>query len=110
MNAVRKTILFLAAAAVLLGVPLTAAVENDDIQAPPAINLAAASAATSQSARGTVPGECVTTVRAMVGEVHFPIEHSRQLRELTVTLVGRGVDGRKPSRGSDIHQYCLQEP
>ncbi len=53
MNAVRKTILFLAAAAVLLGVPLTAAVEDDDIQTPPAINLAAGPAAISPSARGT---------------------------------------------------------
>jgi hypothetical protein len=54
MNAVRKTILFLGAAAVLLGILLTAAVENDEIQAPPTINLAAGPAAISPSAPGTL--------------------------------------------------------
>jgi hypothetical protein len=53
MNAVRKTILFLAAAVILLGIPPTAASENDDTQAPPAVNLAAGPSAISPSARGT---------------------------------------------------------
>jgi hypothetical protein len=75
MNALRKTVLLLGAVAVLLGAPLTAAVENDDIQTPPAINLAVASAATSQSARGTVqarvllPGTGVLT-RCPVSLLH----------------------------------------
>jgi hypothetical protein len=56
MNALRKAVLVLGAVAVLLGGPLTAAIDTDDIQTPPAIKLAAASAATSQSARGTVQG------------------------------------------------------
>jgi len=54
MKAVRKTILFLGAAAVLLGIPLTAAAENDDTQAPQAITRVAGPATTSPSARGTV--------------------------------------------------------
>lgn len=53
MKAVRKTILFLGAAVILLGIPPAAAVENDDTQAPPAITLAAGPAAISPSARGT---------------------------------------------------------
>lgn len=53
MKAVRKTILFLAATVILLGIPPTAASENDDTQTPPAINLAAGPAAISPSARGT---------------------------------------------------------
>ena len=40
--------------AILFGAPLTAAVENDDIQTPAAVTLAAAPAAISQNSRGTV--------------------------------------------------------
>jgi hypothetical protein len=76
MNALRKAVFVLGAVAVLLGAPLTAVVENNDIQAPPAINLAAASAATSQTARGTVqarvllPGTVVLT-RCPVSLLYF---------------------------------------
>jgi hypothetical protein len=54
MRTIRKAILFLGTAVILLGIPPTVASENDDTQAPPAINLAAGPAAISPSARGTV--------------------------------------------------------
>jgi hypothetical protein len=54
MKAVRKAIVFLGIAAVLLGIPSTAALENDDTQAPLAITLVAGPALISPSTRGAV--------------------------------------------------------
>jgi hypothetical protein len=54
MKAVCKTILFLGVAVVLLGLPQTAAAENDDTQAHGTVILVAGPAAISPSARGTV--------------------------------------------------------
>jgi hypothetical protein len=73
MKAVRKTILFLGVAVILLGIPPTAAAENDDTQAPQASTLVAGTAAISPRARGTVqprvqlrgevlPAPCTTSV------------------------------------------------
>ena len=79
MNTVRKTILYLAAAAVLLCIPLAAAADDDDIQAPPAINCAAGSGAISPSARGTAlprvlcQWACVVAPRAV--SFHHRTEH-----------------------------------
>lgn len=52
MNAGCKTILSLAAVALLLCIPMADAAETDDVQAPPAINLAAGRATIFPSARG----------------------------------------------------------
>jgi hypothetical protein len=54
MDAIRKMMIFLGLAAVLLCVPLAAVAEDDDIQIFPAVNSATSLAAASPSAPGTV--------------------------------------------------------
>jgi hypothetical protein len=54
MDAIRKTMIFLGLAAVLLCVPLAALAENDDVQIFPAVNSATPLAAASPSAPGMV--------------------------------------------------------
>lgn len=66
MKALRKAVFFLAALSVLLGPPLTVAVENDDLQNPPAINLAVAPAAVCQSSRGTVYARALLSATVLV--------------------------------------------
>jgi hypothetical protein len=52
MKAVHKTIFYLGVAVILLGIPPTAAVENDDTQSAQAISLVAGPTTISRSARG----------------------------------------------------------
>ena len=64
MDAIRKTMIFLGLAAVLLCVPLAALAEDDDVQIFPAVNSATLLAAASPSAPGAVRAQLAGTVVA----------------------------------------------
>jgi len=74
MNAVRKLILFLGAVAILFGAPLTAAVENDDIQTPAAVILSAP-AAISPSARGAARARVLLAGTVVVAPCPVSFSH-----------------------------------
>jgi hypothetical protein len=66
MNAVRKAILFLGALAILFSVPMTAAVENDDIQTPAAVTFSLAPSASSPKARNRVQARVLSQATLLV--------------------------------------------
>jgi hypothetical protein len=64
MDAIRKTMIFLGLATVLLCVPLAAVAENDDVQIFPAVNSATSLVAASPRVPGTAREQVSATVVA----------------------------------------------
>ena len=64
MDAIRKTMIFLGLATVLLCVPLAAVAENDDVQIFPAVNCATSLAEASPRVPGTARPQMAATVVA----------------------------------------------
>jgi hypothetical protein len=64
MDAIRKMMIFLGLAAVLLCVPLAAVAEDDDVQIFPAVNSATSLSAASPRAPGAVRAQLAGTVVA----------------------------------------------
>jgi hypothetical protein len=64
MDAIRKMMIFLGLAAVLLCVPLAAVAEDDDVQIFPAVNSATSLTAASPRAPGTARAQLADTVIA----------------------------------------------
>lgn len=76
MNAGGKILFFLGALIVLLAIPPTIAVENDDPQGPPAITLAANPAAISPSARGPIRRRVLVDGAVVVVPCATPLHHA----------------------------------